>query len=60
MAKPKDFIIYIEKGTNKTRAMLAWLDKDEHYLETDGHKVIGYVSSGSMDEAIKYGDQVLR
>ena len=57
---PKDYIVYIEKDTNETRALLAWLDQDKTSLEKEGHKIIGYVSSGSMTEAIKYGNEVLR
>jgi hypothetical protein len=62
MAKPKDYIVYIEKGTNETKAVMNYATKQDltWYVEEEGHKIIGYVSSGSMKEAIAYADQVLR
>jgi hypothetical protein len=62
MAIPKDYIILIDKDTNKTVATLAWAGSEylEVMLEAEGHKVIGKISSGSQKEAESYGDQVLR
>ena len=58
---PKDWIVYIEKKTNKTRACLAYGYVDKESLEKEGHKVIGYtVSAGTEQDAIIYADQVLR
>jgi hypothetical protein len=59
---PKDYIIYIDKDTDKTVATLAWTDTDymEAVVEAIGHKIIGKISSGSQAEAETYGDQVLR
>jgi DNA-binding NarL/FixJ family response regulator len=59
---PKDWIVYIDEK-NETRAVLAlgingYVQKD--FLESEGSKVIGLVSSGSQADAIAYGDQVLR
>jgi hypothetical protein len=59
---PKDWIVYIDEK-NETQAVLAlgingYLQKD--FLEAEGSKVIGYVSSGTQKDAIAYGDQVLR
>jgi hypothetical protein len=59
---PKDYIVYIDKDTNKTVAILAWAGPGiiEDKLKDYGHKIIGKVSSGSEKEAETYGDQVLR
>lgn len=62
MGPPKDYIILIDKDTNKTVATLAWDDSEylEALIEAEGHKIIGKISSGSETEARNYGDQVLR
>jgi hypothetical protein len=62
MALPKDWIVYIEKDTNETRADIIsdYTSLPAEELEKKGHKVIGYISSGSMAEAIQYGNEVLR
>jgi len=62
MAVPKDYVVYIEKGTNVTRAALNWPAREDlaGLIKKEGHKIIGYVSSGSETEAVKYGDTVLR
>jgi hypothetical protein len=59
---PKDYIIYIDKDTDKTVAILAWAAAGviEDKLKDYGHKIIGKISSGSETEARNYGDQVLR
>jgi hypothetical protein len=62
MAVPRDYIVYIDKDTNKTVAILAWTD-DEYQsalVEANGHKIIGKVSSGSETDAREYGDVQLR
>lgn len=60
MATPKDYIVYIEKGTNETIAILNIFSNDERRIKDSGHKIIGYVSSGSEADAIKYANAVLR
>ena len=62
MATPKDYIVYIDKDTNKTMATTEWSKKygGEDVIKKAGHKVIGIVSSGTEKDAIIYGDQVLR
>jgi hypothetical protein len=59
---PKDYIIYIDRDTDKTVAILAWAGPGiiEDKLKDYGHKIIGKISSGSEKEAETYGDQVLR
>jgi len=57
---PKDYITYIEKGTGITRAVLCIFDNDKERIESCGHKIVGYVSSPSEADAIKYTDEVLR
>jgi hypothetical protein len=59
---PKDFIIYIDKDTDKTVACLAWTDTEylEELVVAAGHRVIGKVSAGSETEACDYGNTVLR
>jgi hypothetical protein len=63
MATPKDWIVYIDKDTNETRAIVA-MDingyRQRDFVEAEGGKVIGLVSSGTERDAIIYGDQVLR
>jgi hypothetical protein len=59
---PKDWIVYIDEK-NETRAVVA-VDingyRHTDFLEAEGNKIIGYVSSGTEKDAIDYGDQVLR
>jgi len=66
---PKDWIIYIDpKGKTQACIIVQRLNKsaDDNefkqrlYLEAEGNKVIGLVSSGTEKDAIDYGDQVLR
>lgn len=59
MATPKSWICYIDRD-NETRACLDYGYVDKQSLERDGCKVIGYISSGSEIEAIKYANEVLR
>ena len=62
MASPKDWIIYIDKDNN-TRATVAMDIKgyrQREFIEAEGNKIIGLVSSGTEADAIAYGDQVLR
>jgi hypothetical protein len=56
---PKSWIVYID-GDNETRACLDYGPYDKQSLEAEGNKVIGYVNSGCMADAIKYADEVLR
>ena len=62
MASPKDYIVYIDPD-GKTRAtVVIHINGYEQrgFLEAEGNKIIGFISSGSEQQAIAYGDQVLR
>ena len=59
---PKDWIVYIDTA-GVTRAVIALhLDNNaqEYALETEGNNIIGFISSGSEAEAIRYGNEILR
>jgi hypothetical protein len=57
---PKDYIVYIEKGSNETRAVLDTHEGMDVIMHEEGHKIIGYVSADREKAAVEYGDQVLR
>ena len=69
MSTPKDWIVYIDPN-GKTQAVVVVrrlhksnLDcefKQRSYLEAEGNRVIGLVSSGTEKDAVIYGDTVLR
>ena len=60
MATPKDWIVYIDKDSNETKATLDTHQGMDVLIHKEGHKIIGYVSSDSELSVIAYGDQVLR
>ena len=53
---PKDYIVYVDPA-GETRASL-WIKAG--ILIKEGHTIIGFVSSGSEADAIRYGNEVLR
>lgn len=60
MATPKDWVVYVD-SKGKTRAVLDQYTPESRVpYQIDGNKIIGYVSSGSEEDAVKYADEVLR
>ena len=60
--RPKDWIIYIDKDSGKTEAVLDTYEGMDVFMANEGHTIIGYVSNDPRHKqaVIDYGDQVLR
>ena len=55
---PKDYIVYVDPA-GETRACLTYHTRPVVLIK-EGNTIIGFVSSGSEADAIRYGNEVLR